>query len=168
MKVGLIGLGNMGYHFGTRLLAAGQDLVVFDTNPAALSRLEQQGAQVAAHPRALADEAEIVLLCLSMPSIVESVATGADGVMRGKTVRTIVDLSTTGPSITEAVSRTVAAHNIAWVGTPVSGGTIGAEKGTLTLMASGPEAAYQEVHPILSILGKNIFYLAPSQAWARR
>jgi 3-hydroxyisobutyrate dehydrogenase len=159
MKIGLIGLGNMGYHFGTRLLAAGQDLVVFDTNPAALSRLQEQGAQVATSPRALADAAQIVLLCLSMPSIVESVCCAEDGVMHGKAVRTIVDLSTTGPSVTESVSNAVAAHHIAWVGTPVSGGTIGAEKGTLTLMASGPETAYQEAHPILSILGKNIFYL---------
>lgn len=159
MKIGLIGLGNMGYHFGTRLLAAGQDLVVFDTNPAALARLEQQGAKVAASPRALADQAEMVLLCLSMPSIVELVVTGDDGVMHGQVVRTIVDLSTTGPSVTDAVSKAVTKHDIAWVGTPVSGGTIGAEKGTLTLMASGPEAAYQLAHPILSILGKNIFYL---------
>ncbi len=159
MKIGLIGLGNMGYHFGSRLLAAGQELIVFDTNPAALARLQQQGAQVAGNPRALADEAEIVLLCLSMPTIVESVSTGADGVMHGKAVRVIVDLSTTGPSVTEAVAAAVAAHNIAWIGTPVSGGTLGAEKGTLTLMASGPEAAYQQVHPLLSILGKNIFYL---------
>lgn len=159
MKIGLIGLGNMGYHFGTRLLAAGQDLVVFDTNSAALARLEQQGAKVAASPRALADQAEMVLLCLSMPSIVELVVTGDDGVMHGQAVRTIVDLSTTGPSVTDAVSKAVTKHDIAWVGTPVSGGTIGAEKGTLTLMASGPEAAYQLAHPILSILGKNIFYL---------
>ena len=159
MKIGLIGLGNMGYHFGTRLLAAGQDLIVFDTNPAALARLQQQGAQVAVSPRALADEAQIVLLCLSMPTIVESDSCVEDGVMHGKAVRTIVDLSTTGPSMTERVSQTVATHHIAWVGAPVSGGTIGAEKGTLTLMASGPEQAYQAAHPLLSILGKNIFYL---------
>lgn len=159
MKIGLIGLGNMGYHFGTRLLAAGQDLIVYDTQPAALDRLAKQGAQVATSPRALADEAEIVLLCLSMPTIVESVASGPDGVMHGKAVRTIVDLSTTGPSVTQSVAAAVAVKNISWIGTPVSGGTIGAEKGTLTLMASGPEIAYQQVHHVLSILGKNIFYL---------
>jgi 3-hydroxyisobutyrate dehydrogenase len=159
MKIGLIGLGNMGYHFGTRLLAAGQDLVVFDTNPAALARLQQQGAQTAGSPRELADQAEIVLLCLSMPSIVESVTSGAEGVMHGKAIRTIVDLSTTGPSVTESAAAKLALKNISWIGSPVSGGTTGAEKGTLTLMASGPQAAYQEVHPILSILGKNIFYL---------
>lgn len=159
MKIGLIGLGNMGYHFGTRLLAAGYDLVVFDTSERALERLQQQGAQVSKSPRALADQAEIVLLCLPMPAAVESVVCGNEGLMHGSAVRIIVDLSTTGPSMTESLANAVAARGIEWVGTPVSGGTIGAEKGSLTLMASGPESAYQKAQPLLSVLGKNIFYL---------
>lgn len=159
MKIGLIGLGNMGFHFGTRLLAAGHDLVVFDNNASARARLEQQGAHVASSPRDMADQVEIVLLCLPMPAIVQSVSCDDDGVMHGQAVRIIVDLSTTGPSVTDAVAQAVAVHHIAWVGTPVSGGTIGAEKGTLTLMASGPQQAFKEVEPILNVLGKNIFYL---------
>ncbi len=159
MKIGLIGLGNMGYHFGTRLLAAGHELVVFDSSPQALERLQQQGASVASSPRELADLAEVVLLCLPMPSVVQSVSCAENGVMHGSMVRIIVDLSTTGPSVTEVVALAVAANELAWIGTPVSGGTLGAEKGTLTLMASGPEQAFREVEPILSVLGKNIFYL---------
>ena len=164
MKVGLIGLGNMGYHFGSRLLAAGHDLVVFDNSPAALERLREKGAKVAASPRALADQVELVMLCLPMPTIVESVVCAEDGVMHGQAVRVIVDLSTTGPSVTDAVASQAAAHQIEWIGSPVSGGTIGAEKGTLTLMASGPEAAFKSAEPVLQVLGKNIFYLgaAPS------
>ena len=164
MKVGLIGLGNMGYHFGSRLLAAGQDLVVFDNSPAALDRLREKGAKVATSPRALADQVELVMLCLPMPTIVESVVCAEDGVMHGQAVRVIVDLSTTGPSVTDAVASQAAAHQIEWIGSPVSGGTIGAEKGTLTLMASGPEAAFKSAEPVLQVLGKNIFYLgaAPS------
>ena len=164
MKVGLIGLGNMGYHFGSRLLAAGHDLVVFDNSPAALDRLREKGAKVAASPRALADQVELVMLCLPMPTIVESVVCAEDGVMHGQAVRVIVDLSTTGPSVTDAVASQAAAHQIEWIGSPVSGGTIGAEKGTLTLMASGPEAAFKSAEPVLQVLGKNIFYLgaAPS------
>ncbi len=164
MKVGLIGLGNMGYHFGSRLLAAGHDLVVFDNSPAALERLREKGAKVATSPRALADQVELVMLCLPMPTIVESVVCAEDGVMHGQAVRVIVDLSTTGPSVTDAVASQAAAHQIEWIGSPVSGGTIGAEKGTLTLMASGPEAAFKSAEPVLQVLGKNIFYLgaAPS------
>jgi len=164
MKVGLIGLGNMGYHFGSRLLAAGHQLVVFDSSATALNRLREKGAEVAASSRDLADQAEVVLLCLPMPTIVESVVCADDGVMHGKAVKIIVDLSTTGPSVTDAVASRAAKHNIEWVGTPVSGGTIGAEKGTLTLMASGLDSAFKKVEPILQVLGKNIFYLgsAPS------
>lgn len=164
MKVGLIGLGNMGYHFGSRLLAAGHDLVVFDNSPAALERLREKGAKVATSPRALADQVELVMLCLPMPTIVESVVCAEDGVMHGQAVRVIVDLSTTGPSVTDAVASQAAAHQIEWIGSPVSGGTIGAEKGILTLMASGPEAAFKSAEPVLQVLGKNIFYLgaAPS------
>lgn len=159
MKIGLIGLGNMGYHFGTRFLAAGHELVVFDNSAAALKRLSDQGALVAASSREVADQAELVFLCLPMPSIVESVVCAEDGVMHGRAVRIIVDLSTTGPSVTEAVAAQAAAHHIAWVGSPVSGGTTGAEKGTLTLMASGPQEAFKEAEPVMSVLGKNIFYL---------
>jgi 3-hydroxyisobutyrate dehydrogenase len=94
-----------------------------------------------------------------MPLIVQSVVQGPAGVMHGKAVKVIVDLSTTGPSVTDSVAAAAAAKQIQWVGAPVSGGTIGAEKGTLTLMASGPTAAFEQVKPLLSVLGTNIFYL---------
>ena len=159
MKLGLIGLGNMGHHFGNRFLAAGHDLIVFDNNPQALARLQQKGARIAASAQAMADEVEFVLLCLPMPAIVQAVVQGPAGVMLGKSVKIIVDLSTTGPSVTDSIASVVSAKNISWVGSPVSGGTTGAEKGTLTLMASGPSAAFEQVKPVLSVLGTNIFYL---------
>lgn len=159
MKIGLIGLGNMGFHFGTRLLAAGQDLIVYDSNPQAVARLQEKGAELADNPHDMAEQAEIILLCLPMPTIVEAVVCGDEGIIHGRAVRTIVDLSTTGPSVTDKVAAAVALRSIDWIGTPVSGGTIGAEKGTLTLMASGPQSAFKEVESILSVLGKNIFYL---------
>jgi len=159
MKLGLIGLGNMGHHFGNRFLAAGHELVIFDNNPQALARLQQKGARVAASAQAMADEVEYVLLCLPLPSVVQSVVEGPAGVMQGKVVKIIVDLSTTGPSVTETTAQHAASKNIQWVGAPVSGGTTGAEKGTLTLMASGVSSAFEQVKPLLAVLGTNIFYL---------
>ena len=132
---------------------------MYDTNPEALDRLKQKGARVAGSAQAMADEVEFVLLCLPMPSIVQAVVQGPAGVMQGKAVKVIVDLSTTGPSVTDSVADAAAAQQIQWVGAPVSGGTTGAEKGTLTLMASGPTAAFEQVKPLLSVLGTNIFYL---------
>lgn len=162
MKIGLIGLGNIGVHFGTRLQAAGFDLTVFDTNPAAVKRLQDKGAKAAASTLDLADTCDTVLLCLPLPAIVAQVATGAGGVIEGKAVRLVLDLSTTGPSVTEQVAGALALKDIDFVGAPVSGGTVAAEKGTLAIMAAGRRACFEQVKPILETLGKNVFYLGQS------
>lgn len=159
MKIGLIGLGNIGVHFGTRLLAAGNDLTVFDTSEVAVKRLQDKGAKPAASTLDLANQCEVVMLCLPLPAIVSQVATGPGGVIEGKAVRIVVDLSTTGPSVTNEVAAALAKKNIEFVGAPVSGGTVAAEKGTLAIMPSGKESVFKEVEPLLKTLGKNIFYL---------
>ena len=159
MKLGLIGLGNMGVHFGTRLLAAGYELMVFDINPAMIKRLQDKGATVAQSACAIGDACEVVLLCLPMPAAVAEVATGSEGVMHGSGVKVIIDLSTTGPSVTGEVAAAVQAKGIDFLGAPVSGGTVAAEKGTLTIMISGRESLVQEMDPIFKTLGKNLFYL---------
>lgn len=162
MKLGLIGLGNMGVHFGSRLLAAQYDLTVFDINPAMVKRLADKGAKVAQSPVEMANTCEVVLLCLPMPEAVAAVATGgpgAQGVMHGSAVKVIVDLSTTGPSVTSEVAPLVQAKGIEFLGAPVSGGTVAAEKGTLTIMVSGKESLVQALDPVFKTLGKNLFYL---------
>ena len=159
MKLGLIGLGNMGVHFGTRLLAAKYDLTVFDINPAMVKRLTEKGAKFAQSPSEMANTCEVILLCLPMPSAVAEVATGAQGVMHGSAVQTIVDLSTTGPSVTAEIAPIVQAKGIEFLGAPVSGGTVAAEMGTLTIMVSGKESLVQALDPIFKTLGKNLFYL---------
>lgn len=156
MKIGLIGLGNIGYHFGSRLLAAGYELLVHDCNERTVERLTQKGAHVVCNAKELASQVEVVLLCLPLPRIVADVAAE---VAQGDKVRIVVDLSTTGPSVTKEVAALLQAHNIAMIGAPVSGGTVAAEKGTLAVMPSGPEAEFREIEPILKALGKNIFYL---------
>lgn len=155
-SIGLIGLGNIGVHFGTRLLAAGHRLHVYDRSEAAVSRLVDKGAVASASSAALASEVETVLLCLPLPQVVAEVASE---VAQGNRVRTVVDLSTTGPSVTQQVADIFQPRRIAFISAPVSGGTAGAEKGTLAVMAAGPEAAFRQVEPVLDVLGKNIFYL---------
>src|SRR5690606_14003054 len=97
-RLGLIGLGNIRVHFATRLLAAGHALVVYDRNPDATARLLARGATAAESARALADETDIVLLCLPLPAVVAEVAAEVAG---GEAARIVVDLSTTGPSVTK-------------------------------------------------------------------
>lgn len=156
MNIGLIGLGNIGQHFATRLLAAGHELVVHDRNTAAQERFVAKGAKPAASARELASRVEIVLLCLPLPRVVADVAAE---VARGEKVRIVLDLSTTGPSVTQEVDALLKAKGIALVGAPVSGGTANAEKGALAVMPAGPSQAYEEIEPLLRVIGNKIFYL---------
>ena len=156
MDIGLIGLGNIGVHFGTRLLAAGHKLFVHDKSIEAKDRLVTRGAIPCVSTKELASKVEIVLLCLPMPHIVLEVA---KEVAEGEKVRIVLDLSTTGPSITQGVSSFLELHDIALVSSPVSGGTVAAEKGTLAVMPAGPTNAYKEIESLLHVIGKNIFYM---------
>jgi 3-hydroxyisobutyrate dehydrogenase len=159
VNIGLIGVGNIGVHFGTRLLAAGHDLTVYDTNAVAVKRLQEKGAAVATSSLDLANKCEVVMLCLPFPAVVAQVAVGPGGVIEGTAVKTVVDLSTTGPSVTNDVAGALEKKGIGFLGAPVSGGTVAAEKGTLAIMPSGEESVFKEIEPLLKTLGKNIFYM---------
>ena len=159
MNIGLIGLGNIGVHFGTRLLAAGHDLTVYDTNALAIKRLQEKGAAGATSSLNLANKCEVVMLCLPFPAVVAQVAIGLGGVIEGTAIKTVIDLSTTGPSVTNDVAAALAKKGIGFLGAPVSGGNVAAEKGTPAIMPSGEESVFKEMEPLLKTLGKNIFYM---------
>jgi 3-hydroxyisobutyrate dehydrogenase-like beta-hydroxyacid dehydrogenase len=156
-RLGFIGVGRMGGHMTSRLQDAGYTLTLFDTNAEALKPAAARGATIAGSPAEVASEAETVLMCLPMPDIVRSVAIGENGIVKGSKVRTVIDLSTTGPSVANAVARELASRNITLVDSPVSGGVAGAKAGTLAVMVSCPEATYPQVEPILRTFGK-LFY----------
>src|ERR1700722_2249564 len=158
MRLGFIGLGRMGLPMARRLLAAGHELVVYDVNRAAVEPLVAAGAISAASAAALAGRVEIGCVSLPTPDIVERVLLGEGGLATG-TVRAIIDFSTTGPSVARRIAAALGARNIAFLDAPVSGGTTGAEAGTLSIIVSGQEAAYREVRPALEAVGKNFFYL---------
>jgi len=158
MRLGFVGLGKMGLHMARRLLAHGHELVVFDLKPAAVETLVAGGAIPAASLGELARQVEIVCLCLPTPDTVERALLNSGGI-GGGAVRVVVDFSTTGPTVTQRVAATLVKIGINLLDAPVSGGTNGAEAGTLTIMLSGNEAAYREVRPALEAVGKNFFYL---------
>lgn len=156
MQVGIIGVGTMGQHFARRLLSAGHELVVYDASPDALEPLVSLGATIALSAVDLASKTPNVLLCLPTPAAVESVARE---VTTGSTVQRVVDLSTTGPSVTKQVSAALADKGIGLVSAPVSGGPGGAKQGTLAMMAAGDEGAFKHLEPVLQTLAENIFFL---------
>ena len=96
MEIGFIGLGNMGFPIARRLIETHHDVIVFDTQSAALQRAVAFGAKAAASSREVADQAETVMASLPSPSASLEVATGAGGVIEGSRVKRYIDLSTVG------------------------------------------------------------------------
>jgi 3-hydroxyisobutyrate dehydrogenase-like beta-hydroxyacid dehydrogenase len=146
MEIGFIGLGNMGFPMARRLIEAGHQLVVFDQRKEAVDRLVDA-----------ADRTETVLA--SLPSLQASleVATGKDGVIEGRRVRRFVDLSTVGSHMAVRIHELLAKRNLVQLDSPVSGGVVGAEKGTLAVMVSGPRADFEMIKPALDVIGKVFF-----------
>ncbi|RFU48398.1 3-hydroxyisobutyrate dehydrogenase [Paraburkholderia sp. DHOC27] len=159
MKIGFIGLGNMGAPMAHNLLKAGHTVNVFDLNAEALKALAEAGAKTAASPKAAVTDVECVITMLPAAAHVRSVLTADDGVLAGiaKGV-TIIDSSTIDPASVKAFAELAARNGNAFVDAPVSGGTGGAAAGTLTFMVGGSASAYEQVKPVLSAMGKNIVH----------
>jgi len=155
--LGFIGLGRMGGPMSGRLLDAGYELSVFDANAVAMKPLVARGARPAASPAEVASTAKTVLVSLPTPDVVQSVALGDMGIVKGSTVRTFIDLSTTGPRVANLVARGLAERDIQLVDSPVSGGVAGAKAGTLAVMVACPKPTYPEVEPILKTFGRLFF-----------
>ncbi len=159
MDIGFIGLGNMGSRMASRLIAAGHPLVVRDLDSAAVQRLAGKGAVAAQSITEVANRVEVIFCSLPTPAAVDTVMTGQDGIIHGTAVKIVVDLSTTGTTKSVQMGKALVAHGIQLLDAPVSGGTMGAESGSLAIMASGAASAYATAEPMLKIIGKNIFYL---------
>jgi 3-hydroxyisobutyrate dehydrogenase-like beta-hydroxyacid dehydrogenase len=157
MEIGFIGLGKMGFPMARRLIEAGHELTVFDTQKEAMDRLVALGAKAGASPQDIADEVETVMA--SLPSLQASldVATGKGGVIDGKRVKRFIDLSTIGSQMAVKIHDLLKARNIVQLDSPVSGGVGGAEKGTLAVMVSGPRADFEVVKAALGVIGKVFF-----------
>jgi 3-hydroxyisobutyrate dehydrogenase-like beta-hydroxyacid dehydrogenase len=156
-ELGFVGVGRMGGPMAVRLLDAGHPLTVYDTNADAVKALVERGAKSAASAEAVASAADIVLMSLPTPPIVQAVSLGENGILRGSRMKTLIDLSTTGPSVAKVVARAAGERNVAWVDSPVSGGVAGATKGTLAVMVSCPQATFPLVDPVLKTFGKTFY-----------
>ena len=140
-----------------RLLDAGHSLVVFDTNPAVVKPLTDRGAASASSAEDVASQAEVVFISLPTPPIVQVVSLGDKGILKGSRVKTMIDLSTTGPSVAKVVAQAAGERGVAWADSPVSGGVTGAAKGTLAVMVSCPKPTFEEIEPLLKVFGKTFY-----------
>jgi 3-hydroxyisobutyrate dehydrogenase len=159
MKIGFVGLGNMGAPMALNLLKAGHDLAVFDLSTQAVQQLVDAGAKKADSPKAAASGAAVVITMLPAAAHVRSVLAGNDGVLAGVSPgAAIVDSSTIDPASVREFAALAQQHGCVLVDAPVSGGTGGAAAGTLTFMVGGSDAAYEQVKPVLAAMGKNIVH----------
>lgn len=160
MKVGFIGLGNMGGPMARNILKAGHELTVYNRTASKMAPLAALGARTAASPREAAIEAEIVCTCVSVPAALWAVVEGPDGVLAGmKPGQTLVDFSTVDPGTSQRLAELCTARGIGCLDAPVSGGTAGAEAGTLTVVVGGPQETFEKAGPVFAAVGKNIVHV---------
>ena len=157
-SIAFAGIGLMGLPLCRRLLAAGYPLTVWNRSPDKCAALVAAGARQAASPAELARAADLVLLCLADTAVVREVVFGAGGVVEGaQPGQLLVDLSSLEPAATREMAAELERRTgMGWVDAPVSGGTPGAEAGTLAIMAGGREADIERVRPVLLNLGQRL------------
>jgi 2-hydroxy-3-oxopropionate reductase len=163
--LGFIGLGLMGKPMASNLLKAGYDLVVHNRSRQVVQELVGKGAKEAFSPREVASQVEIIFTNLPDSPDVELVTFGEDGILSGAREGLIyVDHSTIKPSLARRIDQEFRAVGAFALDAPVSGGDIGAQKGTLAIMVGGPEKALQKVMPIFEVMGKTITHVGEAGA----
>ncbi|MCG8642832.1 MAG: NAD(P)-dependent oxidoreductase, partial [Desulfobacterales bacterium] len=155
MKIGFIGIGAMGLPMARNVLNSGHQLYINDVNQDAVDKLVDLGAKSAVSPKELAQNVDMVILMLPNSKVIELILNGDNGLLAGlKTDSYIVNMSSVDPMSTKRFAAQVEKLNIEWIDSPVSGGTKGAEAGTLTLMVGCKEEILEDVRPILETMGK--------------
>jgi 3-hydroxyisobutyrate dehydrogenase len=159
-KIGFIGLGIMGRGMTRNLLKAGFDVFVWNRTAARMTELVAEGAHATTSPADLAAQCAIIITCVSDTPDVEQVLLGANGVIHGaKTGSIVVDMSTISPQATRTLAAALAEKEIAMLDAPMSGGSEGAAKGTLSIMVGGDAAIFDRVLPVFQAMGKTITHM---------
>ncbi|WP_177327517.1 NAD(P)-dependent oxidoreductase [Pseudomonas sp. RIT288] len=160
-SLGFAGIGLMGLPMCRRLLAAGYPLTVWNRNPAKCAPLVEAGARQVASPAELCEHADVVMLCLADTAVVREVVFGAAGVVEGaKKGQLLVDFSSLEPTATREMATELADKTgMSWLDSPVSGGVVGAEAGSLAIMVGGAAADLDRVRPVLLNLGQRVTHM---------
>ncbi len=160
-SLGFAGIGLMGLPMCQRLLAAGYPLVVWNRNPQKCAALVAVGARQVAAPAQLCQQADLVLLCLANTEVVREVVFGPGGIAEGaRPGQLLLDLSSLEPGATREMAATLARDTgMGWVDAPVSGGTQGAEAGSLAIMVGGEVADVERVRPVLLAMGQRVTHM---------
>ena len=159
-RVGFIGLGIMGRGMARNLIQAGFPLVVWNRTASRIAELVEAGATAADSPADVAARSDIVISCVSDTPDVETVLLGEQGVIEGARPGTlVVDMSTISPKATVAIGARLAEKGVHMLDAPVSGGSEGAERGTLSIMVGGAAEDVERAMPVFRAMGKTITHV---------
>lgn len=165
MNIGFIGLGAMGRHMAQHLMKGGHPLGVWSRRAESAAPLLAAGAARYDSPAALAAASEVVFTMVTASSDFEAVVTGPGGIIEGaRRGSVVVDMETISPAVARAVAETLAAKGIAMLDAPVSGGPMGAEQATLSIMAGGKPEVFERIKPLFACMGKTITRVGDSGA----
>ena len=162
MKIGFIGLGNVGGKLAGSLQNNGFELIVRDIDKAAAQPLLANGAQWAESPKALAQSADIIITCLGSPAIVSVVMESEDGVIAGLDEGKIwLEMSTTDEAEVKRIGALVAAKGAIPMDSPVSGGCHRAATGNIAILVGGDRAGFEKAFPAIAVMGNEILHTGP-------
>ena len=161
-RLGWVGAGRMGHALAARLLAAGHDVAVYNRTRSKAESLADAGATVVDSPAQLADR-DVVFTMVAGPEDFKEVVLGAEGILAGGQPSVIVDLTTVSPEASAEVRDEAARRGTALLAAPVSGNPKVVKAGRVTLVVSGPREAYDEVEPLLALLGAGVTYVGDGE-----
>jgi len=158
--VGFIGLGIMGRGMAANLLKAGFELFVWNRTAQKMDTLVADGARAADSPADLAAKSDVIITCVSDTPDVEAVILGENGVIQGVSQgKLVIDMSTISPQVTRHIASLLAEKGTAMLDAPVSGGSEGAQQGTLSIMVGGEADQVERAMPFFKAMGKAISHI---------
>jgi 3-hydroxyisobutyrate dehydrogenase-like beta-hydroxyacid dehydrogenase len=160
MKLGFIGLGVMGRPMALNLMKHGHEMGVYARRAEAAKPLTDAGARRYQTPAELAAACDVVFTMVTASHDVEQVALGDGGVIHGaRRGSVLVDMETISPSVARSIAQALGAKGVDMLDAPVSGGPMGAEQATLSIMAGGKPGVFERVKPLFGCLGKTIIHM---------
>ena len=165
MNIAFVGLGTMGEPMVLNLLKAGYSVSVHNRTRSKEQSVVAAGAIATSSPQQAATTADIIITCVSDSPDVEAVVLGESGIIHGaKSGSLVVDMSTISPGTTQRIAQALAEKDIQMIDAPVSGGSEGAQKGTLSIMIGGAAADVERSRPVLEAMGSTVTHVGPMGA----
>ena len=159
MKIGFIGLGNVGGKLADSLLRNGFDLMVRDLDESLTESFASKGAKVVKSPKELTQKTDLIVTCLPSPSVCSEVMESVDGVIKGLSKNKIwLEMSTTDESEVKRIGKLVQSKGAIALDGPVSGGCHRATTGNLSIFIGGERNAFEKILPVLSVMGRKILH----------